>query len=80
MQSQRIDLNGRTSLSIILMEDTVLLEEVVIVGFGQQKKESVVGAIAQTSSEALERTGGVDKFRTSSDRKPAGSCNNDRHR
>jgi hypothetical protein len=33
------------------MEDTVLLEEVVIVGFGQQKKESVVGAIAQTSSE-----------------------------
>lgn len=59
MQSQRIDLNGRTSLSIILMEDTVLLEEVVIVGFGQQKKESVVGAIAQTSSEALERTGGV---------------------
>ena len=30
-----------------------------MVGFGQQKKASVVGAIAQTNSKTLERTGGV---------------------
>ena len=59
MQSQTIQLNGKTNLSIILMEDTEMLDEVVVVGFGQQKKESVVGAIAQTNSKVLERTGGV---------------------
>ncbi len=59
MQTQRIALNGRSSLTVILTEDTELLEEVIIVGFGQQKKESVVGAIAQTNSKVLERTGGV---------------------
>jgi TonB-linked SusC/RagA family outer membrane protein len=59
MQTQRIALNGRSSLTVTLTEDTELLEEVIIVGFGQQKKESVVGAIAQTNSKVLERTGGV---------------------
>lgn len=57
MQTQRIALNGRSSLTVTLTEDTELLEEVIIVGFGQQKKESVVGAIAQTNSKVLERTG-----------------------
>ncbi len=59
MQPQSIILNGRTTLSITMVEDTEILEEVVVVGFGQQKKESVVGAIAQTNSKVLERTGGV---------------------
>ena len=59
MQTQTISLNGRTTLNVTLIEDTELLEEVIVVGFGQQKKESVVGAIAQTSSKVLERTGGV---------------------
>ncbi len=34
MQTQRIALNGRSSLTVILTEDTELLEEVIIVGFG----------------------------------------------
>lgn len=62
MKSQTIPLNGRTTLTITLEEDTELLEEVIVVGFGQQKKESVVGAIAQTSSKVLERTGGVSSL------------------
>lgn len=59
MQSQSIPLDGRTTLNIVLTEDTELLDEVIIVGFGQQRKESVVGAISQTNSQVLERTGGV---------------------
>ncbi len=62
MQPQSIPLNGRTSLSITMTEDSELLEEVVVVGFGQQKKESVVGAIAQTNAKVLERTGGVSSL------------------
>ena len=35
------------------------LEEVVVVGYGQQKKASVVGAITQTTGEVLERAAGI---------------------
>ena len=62
MKSQTIPLNGRTTLTITLEEDTELLEEVIVVGFGQQKKESVVGAIAQTSSKVLEQNRGVSSL------------------
>ncbi len=62
MKPQTIKLNGRTTLSVTMTEDTELLEEVIVVGFGQQKKESVVGAIAQTNSKVLERTGGVSSL------------------
>ena len=54
------EVKASTSLiKVTLEDDSQLLEEVVVVGFGQQKKESVVGAIAQASGEKLERTGGV---------------------
>ena len=43
----------------ITLQDDTQLEEVVVVGFGQQKKASVVGAITQTDAKVLERTGGV---------------------
>ncbi|MDX9930693.1 MAG: carboxypeptidase-like regulatory domain-containing protein, partial [Bacteroidales bacterium] len=59
MLPQTIQLNGRTALSITMLEDTELLEEVIVVGYGQQKKVSVVGAIVQTTDKVLERTGGI---------------------
>ena len=46
-------------MRIVLTEDSKQLEEVVVVGYGQQKKASVVGAITQTTGQVLERTGGV---------------------
>lgn len=46
-------------MKIILLDDTKQLDEVVVVGYGQQKKISVVGAITQTSGKVLERAGGV---------------------
>jgi TonB-linked SusC/RagA family outer membrane protein len=46
-------------LKVVLEEDRQILEEVVVVGYGQQKKASVVGSITQTSGKVLERAGGV---------------------
>ena len=40
-----------------LTDDSTLLEEVVVVGYGVQNKESVVGAIAQVNASQLERAG-----------------------
>ncbi len=50
---------GKKRVFNISLEEDNQLQEVVVVGFGQQKKESVVGAITQTTAKVLERTGGV---------------------
>lgn len=44
---------GSGKLFIKLVENTKSLDEVVVVGYGAQKKESVVGAISQVSSKEL---------------------------
>lgn len=59
MTPQDVKVNGRTMIVVVLREDTEVLDEVVVVGYGQQKKASVVGSITQTSSKVLERAGGV---------------------
>ncbi len=52
-QTQEISLNGKSSIAVTLKEDSEMLEEVVVVGYGAQKKESVIGAISQVSSKDL---------------------------
>ena len=42
---------------VTMEEDAMILEDVVVVGYGTQKKESVVGAISQVSSDALVNSG-----------------------
>ncbi|MCA1745383.1 MAG: SusC/RagA family TonB-linked outer membrane protein, partial [Bacteroidales bacterium] len=54
--TQEVPLEGRTTFSIVLQEDMETLEEVVVVGYGAQRKESVVGAISQISSAELLRS------------------------
>lgn len=53
-QSQKIQIKQQTSFSIILLEDSKALEEVVIVGFGQQRKVNVTGAVGVATSKELE--------------------------
>ncbi len=57
--SEEIVVGDKTNINVALEEDTTASEEVVIVGYGEQKKESVVGAITQTTGEVLERSGGI---------------------
>ena len=59
MKSQEVKATAQKPIRVVLEDDSQQLDEVVVVGFGQQKKASVVGAIAQTNSKTLERTGGV---------------------
>ncbi len=58
MKTVEVTGNGKT-LRIVLDEDNEQLEEVVVVGYGQQKKASVVGAITQASGKTLERAAGI---------------------
>lgn len=43
---QEVPLNGKNKLTIVLKEDTQVLQDVVVVGFGTQKKINVTGAVA----------------------------------
>ena len=52
--TQTVKVTGRQDLRIVLAEDANLMDEVVVVGFGTQKKESVVGAITAIKSEELQ--------------------------
>lgn len=55
MKSQEIQISNKSSLQIVLEEESVGVEEVVVVGYGTQKKESVVGAISQATGEQLKQ-------------------------
>lgn len=56
---QEVAVNGKTSIKIVLMEDTETLDEVVVIGYGVQKKSVVTASIARVSSEDLEKTAPV---------------------
>jgi len=49
----QIPVNKQTIINVTLKEDVANLEEVVVVGYGTQKKQSVVGAISQIKGEDL---------------------------
>ncbi|AGA77900.1 SusC/RagA family TonB-linked outer membrane protein [Echinicola vietnamensis] len=53
---QEITVGSRTTLDIAMSEDLQQLGEVVVVGYGTQKKSDITGAISQVSSEELEAT------------------------
>ena len=53
-KSQEIAVNGRSSIQVILSDDSELLDEVVVVGYGVQKKANLTGSVASVSSKDLE--------------------------
>lgn len=56
-----LDLKNKTTLGVIsLGEDTETLEEVVVVGYGVQKKVSSVGSIATAKGDDLLKIGSVN--------------------
>lgn len=50
---QEIALKGKTSIKVVLKEDSEMLEEVTIVAYGTQKKETLTGAISSVKTDAL---------------------------
>lgn len=52
-EAQSIKVEGRTHIKVTLIEEHHALDEVVVVGYGHQKKESVTGAIGQVSNKEL---------------------------
>ena len=51
--TQEMAVGNRTVLSITLAEDTKALEEVVVVGYGTQRKGNLTGSIAEVKTDKL---------------------------
>lgn len=59
-KSQEVVVKGtETSLKIVLKEDSELLEEVVVVGYGTMKKESLTGAVTAVDQKAFQGKGSL---------------------
>lgn len=52
-QQQEIAVKGRTALDIVMQPETISLEDVVVIGYGTQKKVNLTGAVASISSKEL---------------------------
>lgn len=52
--AQVINTSGQTRFTITLVEDIESLEEIVVVGYGTQRKASLTGSVDQVSSEVFE--------------------------
>lgn len=49
--TQEVSVQGRTNLSVQLVQDATQLDDVVVVGYGVQKKSDITGAIGSVQSE-----------------------------
>jgi len=58
-QSQEVPVAGRNTLNLVLLEDTELLDEVVVVGYGVQRKATLTGSVAVVSDKILEDKGAL---------------------
>lgn len=54
--TQNVPTKGRTHVEVTLHESNVQLNEVVVVGYGQQKKISVTGSVASIGTDDLKRS------------------------
>ena len=52
--NQTVSLNGKKSITITLQEDSQELEEIVVIGYGTQKKVNLTGSVASINSKTIE--------------------------
>ena len=56
---QEIKVGDRTVIDVVMAESVQELEEVVVVGYGTQKKVTMVGSVAQVKGDDLLKTGAI---------------------
>lgn len=54
MKTIREAINNRSVVNIQMEEEAILLEDVVVVGYGTQRKENLTGAVASVDTKVLE--------------------------
>jgi len=55
METQTVGINGRSVINVQMIETSLTLDELVVVGYGVQKKKLVTGATVQVKGEEIAR-------------------------
>ena len=58
--TQEIAVDGRSQINVVMDEDNVQLDEVVVVGYGVQRKSDVTGAVSSVSADDIKGLSTVD--------------------
>ena len=53
--TQTVIISGQTQLNITMVEDAAQLDEVVVVGYGTQRKSTITGSISKVTNETLDQ-------------------------
>lgn len=67
---QEVETQGRNTVNVILIEDTKTLDELIVVGYGVQKKENLTGAISSISADEIQSVHAADISNAISGRLP----------
>ena len=52
--SKTVEVKGQTTINVTLTEDSAVLDDLVVIGYGTQKKSDVTGAVSHVSAEDLQ--------------------------
>ncbi|MDM1415723.1 TonB-dependent receptor [Myroides odoratimimus] len=65
LKTKRVVLNGRKSINVVLEDDIIELDEILMVGYGQQRREDITGSIARVNTQDILQASigevGIDK-------------------
>ncbi|WP_299223954.1 carboxypeptidase-like regulatory domain-containing protein, partial [uncultured Aquimarina sp.] len=53
LTTKNVTISGQTTLNVSMEEDSESLEEIVVIGYGSQKKSDVTGSVSSVNSEEL---------------------------
>lgn len=52
-ETKIVEVGGKTNINVVLGEDTKALDEIIVVGYGTQRKEAITGSVASMKGDAL---------------------------
>ncbi|NLO71607.1 MAG: TonB-dependent receptor plug domain-containing protein, partial [Porphyromonadaceae bacterium] len=55
MRTQEIPIEGRTTFTVVMEEEAIGIEEVIVVGYGTQKKVNLTGSVSEINSGEIEK-------------------------
>ena len=73
---QDINTTGKNVFNVTLQEDTKALDEVVVVGYGTQKKLTLTGSVVSTTGASIQKSASVDISSSLAGRMPGVIVNN----
>jgi TonB-linked SusC/RagA family outer membrane protein len=62
MQTQEIEVKGQTNINVIMLEDAILIDEVVAIGYGTRSKQALTGSIVNVNVEDVKKMNPVNNI------------------